>query len=93
MAITLCCHGHPNVTLAPDAPPQTLWCAMDQKSTVSFSSIGENKAMLSINRTVFLKNSKIEQSEYPVSYDRKLSVEQNLLNCAAKLITEKGKEK
>jgi hypothetical protein len=93
MAITLCCSGYNKLTVAPDAPPQTLWCAMDPKSTVSFSSIGETKAMLSVNRTVFLKNSKIEQSEYPVSYDRKLSVEQNLLNCAARLITEKGKEK
>ncbi|MBQ9544390.1 MAG: hypothetical protein IJV00_04610 [Clostridia bacterium] len=67
-------------------PDQTLWCAMDPKSTLSFSSIGDGEAMLCVNRGLYTARGKLEPQEKKVPYDRSLCLEDNLLLSAKKLI-------
>ena len=65
-------------------------CGMTPQSTLSFSSIGEDSAMLCLNRTICLKRRVLEPQERRVAYDRRLSVEENLLLAGVELIGEAG---
>lgn len=70
----------------------TLWCEMDPKSSVCFSSIGEDSAMLCLNRRVRLCRATLEPQERRVPYDPDRSVEENLLHSAAEWIGEELKK-
>ncbi len=65
---------------------QIISCGMSEKSTICFSSIEEERATLCIKRTIEAFSGKsICPCEIPCCYNRSLSVEENLLLCAAKL--------
>ena len=70
----------------------TLWCEMDQKSSLCFSSIGETSAMLCLNRSVRLPHLTLEPQERRVPYDPDRSVGENLLHSAADWIGEELKK-
>ena len=82
----LFCRGRTLTLDVGGTPDQTLWCDMDPKSTLSFSSIGENEAMLCLNRGVFTARGRLEPQEKKVPYDRSLCLEDNLLLSAKRLI-------
>ncbi len=85
--ILICCKGAGQILVqGENCPDLTLWCDMDPKSSLFFSSIGENSAMLCLNRSVELKNGTLEPQERRVAYDPRKSVGENLLHCAAEWI-------
>ena len=81
--------GNRSVSLeARGVPDQSLWCAMDPKSSVFFSSIGENEALLCLNRSVQTPRGVLEPQEIRVPYDRSLGVEDNLINSAKRIFSD-----
>jgi len=62
-------------------------CGMDNKCTLSFSSIDYDKALLSINRRIDLKIKSIHQCEKPVDYYEVLTVYENLVIQALSILT------
>ncbi len=87
--IWICCRGTGRRRVrAENCPGLTLWCEMDPKSSLFFSSIGEDSAMLCLNRRVPLPNGTLEPQERRVPYDAARSVGENLLNAATELIQE-----
>lgn len=72
----------------PGCAPATLWCAMDEKSSAFFSHIGEDSALLCLNRAVSLPGGVLEPQERRVPYDRWRTVEENLLSAVKRIITQ-----
>lgn len=91
--ILICCRGAgQRLVQGKNCPQMTLWCDMDPKSSLFFSSIGEDSAMLCLNRRIPLRNGTLEPQERRVPYDGGRSVGENLLSCAARLIREAAGE-
>ena len=91
--ILICCRGTGQRRVrGKNCPDLTLWCDMDPKSSLFFSSIGEDSAMLCLNRSVPLLNGTLEPQERRVPYDKERSVGENLLSCATQLIREAAGE-
>ena len=84
--IKLFCGGKTLTFDVGGVPDQTLWCDMDPKSTLLFSSIGDDEAMLCVNRSLHTARGKLEPQEKKVPYDRSLCLEDNLLLSAKRLI-------
>lgn len=91
--IVICCRGTGERRVeGKNCPSLTLWCDMDPKSSLFFSSIGETSAMLCLNRSVPLYNGTLEPQERRVPYDARRSVGENLLQAATALIREAAGE-
>ena len=54
-------------------------CGMGEKDTLTFSAIGFDRGVMCIQRDIKLSNITLECGEFPVSYDERLSVWQNLV--------------
>lgn len=63
-------------------------CGMNEKDTVTFSSIDGERAVLCIQRNIKIKNILLECGEYPVNYDNNLSVWHNLVLCFCDAVTD-----
>lgn len=57
----------------------TVSCGMSLTDTVSFSSISENKALVSVRREILLPEKIIQISEFISSYNPQLSTYHNLV--------------
>ena len=69
-------------------------CGMSRRSTVSFTSIGEQKAMLAVNRSIRAGNRLTEQCEMHCPFDRNLSIYENLVLSAIRLLDDSvGKDR
>ena len=87
--IVICCRGAGQRRVqGKNCPDLTLWCDMDPKSSLFFSSIGEDSALLCLNRSIPLRNKTLEPQERRVPYDKGRSVGENLLCAAAQMIRE-----
>ena len=53
-------------------------CGMCEKDSVTFSSIGENHAMVCLKRNIFFLNSEFEPCEFRVNFDRTKGLYSNL---------------
>lgn len=92
--ILLCSQGAGQILLqGKNCPDLTLWCDMDPKSSLFFSSIGEDSAMLCLNRSIPLKNGTLEPQERKVPYDPRKTVGENLLSCAAQWISSAAQDR
>ncbi|MBE6688671.1 MAG: hypothetical protein E7588_05270 [Ruminococcaceae bacterium] len=54
-------------------------CGMGEKDTLTFSAIGFDRSVLCVQRDIKMSNITLECGEFPVSYDERLSVWQNLV--------------
>lgn len=62
-------------------------CGMSEKDTVNFSSIDADRAVLCVQRGIVCGNVQLESGEYPVEYDRNLSIYNNIVLSICKMIT------
>ncbi len=53
-------------------------CGMSEKDTLNFSSIDGERAVLCVQRDVICGAARLENGEYPVEYDRNLSIYNNI---------------
>ena len=87
-AIVLIAGNRRETLCIPGCAPATLWCAMDEKSSAFFSHIGEDSALLCLNRAVSLPGGVLEPQERRVPYERGRTVEENLLSAVKQTITQ-----
>lgn len=62
-------------------------CGMSEKDTVNFSSIDGERAVLCVQRGIMCGDIRLESGEYPVKYDRNLSIYNNIVLSICKIVT------